>query len=200
MRNCRNPSLILSDSQVDDIIDKIYSKDKIDPKLIADSNLLLGDNLHEYVSSRWPASRRNHTTMRTNSLRRKLRDAMGTHRTQMFVYKISVELKDYSSIIVGHVPAKTSDSALNIAKLVYGHVMFDIPSKRVIATAVGSGSWDQASILNRESLKSIEEYKANKKKTIENIQAALEIYEKAMTSLTVDVSMKKDEDEVLCDK
>jgi len=193
MKLGRNPSLTLTTAQVDELVDAIYRKEKVDPKTIIASNLLNGKNLHGYIEARWDYSQQNHITRRKNSLYEKLRKALGNTKAQLSVFKINIELSHYTEYVLGHVVAASITDAIRIAHLVYGHVLCELQPKRIEAILVGAGTWKECMSLNNEAIEHDKKIRADKLESIARQNRAINTIDIVIRALETDLTQQKDE-------
>jgi|APGre2960657423_1045063.scaffolds.fasta_scaffold31014_3 hypothetical protein len=146
----RNPSLTLTTTEVDSIVDALLAKKYVRPERIVQMNMSGYGNATEYVRTRFNYKQQNHVTRRSNTLSKLITAAIGTYKsTSGRVYLVKGVKSYYENYALGHVVAFTKEEAMGKGNIIYGYALGEFrPEYKLDATFIGYGAWKEAQVLN----------------------------------------------------
>ena len=146
----RNPSLTLTTTEVDRIVDLLLAKKYVNPERIVQTNMSHSGNVTEYVRTRFNYKQQNHVTRRSNTLSKLIAAAVGTYKSPSGrVYLVKGVKNYYESYALGHVVAFTKEEAMGKGNIIYGYALGEFrPEYKLDATFIGYGAWKEAQVLN----------------------------------------------------
>jgi len=146
----RNPSLTLTTTEVDRIVDLLLAKKYVNPERIVQTNMSGYGNVTEYVRARFNYKQNNHVTRRSNTLSKLITAAIGTYKsTSGRVYLVKGVKSYYENYALGHVVAFTKEEAMGKGNIIYGYALGEFrPEYKLDATFIGYGAWKEAQVLN----------------------------------------------------
>jgi len=146
----RNPSLTLTTTEVDSIVDALLAKKYVRPERIVQMNMSGYGNVTEYVRTRFNYKQQNHVTRRSNTLSKLITAAIGTYKSPSGkVFLVSGVKGYYDKYALGHVVAFTKEEAMGKGNIIYGYALGEFrPEYKLDATFIGYGAWKEAQVLN----------------------------------------------------
>lgn len=148
----RNPSLTLTQQQVDNCVDALLAGRYVDQRVVFNMNMSRSETVTAYVAERYNYSQRNHITRRSNTISKKILDCLRDYKSSdSLVYLVSAEKTYYEKYKLGYVVAESSAAAIAAGNIIYSHALGEFRSDfRMTATLVGPGQWVNAEKMNLE--------------------------------------------------
>ena len=196
MASRTSPSATMTLEEVDALVDTVLNKKTrhlVDPVKLWETGLAQANR--NYVEARWPASRQNAVSRRSNKLSDAFRAVHGFYEAQWKidrVWEISYRGKSYyERWDLGFVCARTDVDAANVGWAKYATMITvwtdSIRREGLTVREVKPGSWGEANKLNMEKAAQFSKKIAEVSESIKQYQAKLDGYRQQQLLLLEEV-------------